>query len=93
MRLLMKIPLPANTQNALAGDPQLKQKLAHVFHEIGVQARYSNIVDGQRIEYALVDIAEERITATAEPVFRLLGVKPEFLPEVTPKSYYGRVGY
>ena len=93
MRLLMKIVLPAQTPDAMAGDPQLEQKLRRLFDEIGVQARYSNVIDGRRVEYALVDIPEERITATAEPVFRLLGVKPEFLPEVTPKSYFGRVGY
>jgi hypothetical protein len=93
MRFLMKIVLPTQMPNAVVGDHQLEQTLGRLFDEIGVQARYSNVVDGRRVEYALVDIPEERITATAEPVFRLLGVKPEFLPEVTPKPYYGRVGY
>ena len=88
MRLLMKIPLPP-AENLPADD----QKLRAFFTAIGAQATYSNMADGRRIEYVLVDIEAERITATAEQVVRFLGVKPEFLPEVTPKPYYGRIGY
>ena len=38
-------------------------------------------------------LARPQITAVAEPMFRFLKVKPEFLPEVAPKPYYGRIGY
>jgi len=29
----------------------------------------------------------------AEAVFRLMGVKPEFLPEIVPQPYYGLRNY
>jgi hypothetical protein len=94
MRFLMKITLPPSTENALVDDPEFREKLRSVFMRIGAQATYSNLIDGRRIEYVLVDIEDlSRIADKAEPVFRFLGVKPEFLPEVVPKPYYGRVGY
>ena len=93
MRFLMKIPIPALTENAIVGEPQFEERLKALFSSIGALAAYSNSVEGRRIEYVLVDIAPARITATAEPVFRFLGVKPEFLPEVVPQPYYGRTGY
>jgi hypothetical protein len=93
MRLLMKIPIPTPAENAVVGDPQFEQKIGALFLSIGALATYSNCIEGRRLEYVLVDIEPARITATAEPVFRFLGVKPEFLPEVIPKPYYGRTGY
>lgn len=93
MRFLMKISIPAPAENAVVGDPEFEVKLKALFTSIGALATYSNSADGRRIEYVLVDVEPARITATAEPVFRLLGVKPEFLPEVVPTPYYGRTGY
>lgn len=94
MRFLMKVVLPTATESAVTGDPQFSEKLQRVFLSVGAQATYSNLVDGKRVEYALIEIDDiSRITGIAEPVFRFLGVKPEFLPEVAPTPYYGRVGY
>jgi len=90
MRFLMKISIP---ETAAAGGPQFEERLKSLFSSIGALASYSNTVEGRRLDYVLVDIEPARITATAEPVFRLLGVKPEFLPEVVPQPYYGRTGY
>jgi hypothetical protein len=41
----------------------------------------------------LVDVEPERMTEIARPIFQLLGVRPEFLPEIVPESYYGLRGY
>jgi hypothetical protein len=89
----MKIPIPTAAENPAVAEPQFQDRLRALFSGIGAQATYSSSVDGRRIEYVLVDIDVEQITATAEPVFHFLGVRPEFLPEVVPKPYYGRTGY
>ena len=44
-------------------------------------------LDGDRSNYG-----RENMTETAADL-RFRGVKPEFLPEVVPKSHYGRTGY
>lgn len=94
MRLLVKVPIPSNAENPVIGNPGFEEELRRVFLGIGAQAIYSQIVDGKRVEYALVDIADiARINSLAEPIFRFLGVKSELLPEMTPKPYYGRSGY
>jgi hypothetical protein len=94
MRLLMKIAIPTAPENAVVSDPKFNEKLRSLFLKLGAEATYSTTLDGRRFDYVLVDIPDvTQITAVAEPVFRFLKVKPEFLPEVTPKPYYGRVGY
>jgi hypothetical protein len=93
MRFLMKIPIPTVAENPITGTPQFDTALRDTFQRIGAKAVYSRAEEGRRVDYVLVDIAPERIAATAEPVFRLVGVKPEFLPEVVPAPYYGRSGY
>lgn len=90
MRFLMKIPIP---EDVTADNLQFEENLKLLISSIGALATYSNTIEGRRLEYVLVDIAPAQITATAEPVFRLLGVKPEFLPEIVPQPYYGRSGY
>ena len=93
MRFLMKFPIPTTAENAVVSDPQFEVMLKALFTSIGALATYSNSADGRRVEYVLVDVEPAQITATAEPVVRLLGVKPEVLPEVVPTPYYGRTGY
>jgi hypothetical protein len=94
MRFLMKIAIPTTTENAAVSNPKFNEELRALFLKLGAQATYSNTLDGRRFDYVLVDLDDvTQITAVAEPVFRFLKVKPEFLPEVTPQPYYGRVGY
>jgi hypothetical protein len=93
MRFLMKIPIPTAAENPIVGEPQFNETLRTLFLQLGAKATYSNTLAGRRIEYVLVDIEAAEIANVAEPVFRLLKVKPEFLPEVVPKPYYGRIGY
>jgi hypothetical protein len=93
MRFLMKILLPTSADNLFAATPDIEQKLSALFARIGALATYPTTVDASRCYYVLVDVEPECLTATAEPVFQLLGVKPEFLPEVLPKPYYGHSGY
>jgi len=94
MRFLMKIAIPTAAENPAVGEPQFNEKLRSFFLKLGAEATYSNMLDGRRFDYVLVDIPDvTQITAVAEPVFRFLKVKPEFLPEVAPQPYYGRFGY
>jgi hypothetical protein len=94
MRLLMKIPLPTAAENPEVNKPGFESELRDLFLSLGAEGRYSNTLDGRRIEYVLVNLKDmSLLAAVAEPVFRLLKVKPEFLPEVVPKPYYGRIGY
>jgi hypothetical protein len=93
MRFLMKVEIPTAAENALAGDPKFNEKLQDLFLRLGAQATYTRTQGERRVDYVLVDIAAAQITAVAEPVFRLLKVKPEFLPEIVPQPYFGRAGY
>ena len=94
MRFLMKVAIPTAAENAAVSDPKFNEELRGLFLKLGAEASYSNTLDGQRFDYALIDIPDvTQITAVAEPVFRFLKVKPEFLPEVAPQPYYGRIGY
>ncbi len=94
MRLLMKIPMPTAEENPAVNKPDFEPKLRDLFLSLGAEGRYSQTLEGRRHEYVLVNLKDiSQLTAVAEPVFRLLKVKPEFLPEVVPKPYYGRVGY
>jgi hypothetical protein len=94
MRFLMKIAIPAAADNAVVSDPQFSEKLRSLFLKLGAEATYSNTLHGRRFEYVLVNVPDvTQITAVAKPVFDFLKVKPEFLPEVAPKPYYGRIDY
>jgi hypothetical protein len=94
MRFLMKIPMPTAAENPVVGEPDFEEKLRNLFTEIGGQATYATMQDGRRIEWVVVDIQNPAlITPAAEFIFRFLKVKIEFLPEMAPKPYYGRVGY
>jgi hypothetical protein len=94
MRLLMKIAIPTAAENAVVRDPKFNEELRAIFLKLGAEATYSTTLDGRRFDYVLVDLDDvTQIAAVAEPIFRFLKVKPEFLPEVAPKPYYGRVGY
>ncbi len=93
MRFLIKIVLPTAAENPLVGEPDFESRLNALFRRIGALANYPGSQDGRRIEYVLVEVDPGQITPTAEPLFRFLGVKPEFLPEMVPSPYYGRSGY
>jgi hypothetical protein len=45
------------------------------------------------MQYVLIEVDLNQITPIAEAVFRLVGVKPEFLPEIAPQPYYGLKSY
>lgn len=93
MRYLIKIPFPGPEKSQAITDPQLAGKLQSIFRQIGALAAYTRMEDGRRVDYVLVDLEPAQITPAAEPIHRLLRIKPEFLPEVVPAPYYGRKGY
>jgi hypothetical protein len=90
MRLLMKVTLPATTANALAA-PDLEAQWRVLLKRVGALAAYPK--EQGRLQYVLIEADPGQITPIAEAVFRLVGVKPEFLPEIVPQPYYGLRNY
>lgn len=93
IRFLMKVAVPTPAENPSAADANFNGTLQDLFRHLGALATYSRVEDGRRVDYALLALEPAQITPAAERVFRLLQVKPEFLPEVVPQPYYGRSGY
>ena len=86
MRLLIRIVLPPATANAIASGSEFAMQWRGLLKQIGALATYPK---EQGLQYVLVDADPAQITPIAEAVFRLVGVKPEFLPEIVPPPYYG----
>ena len=89
MRLLMRVILPAATPVLAA--PDFEAQWRALLKRIGALADYPR--EQGRIQYVLVEADLSQITPIAEAVFRLVGVKPEFLPEIVPQPYYGLRNY
>ena len=85
MKLLMRVVLPA----APAPDFELQWQL--LLKRIG--ALSADARDNGRLHFVMLDLEPAQITPTAEAVFRLAGVKPEFLPQIAPPPYYGVQNY
>ena len=92
MRLLMKIPLPAPTQNPLRRDPNFDSLWREFLLGLGAKDVHSTGDGQQRIDYAVFEIALGEIFDLAKAVHEWIGVKPEFLPEVQPPAYFGAPG-
>ena len=91
MRLLMRIVIPAATGNPFLIAPDFEAQWQALLKRIGALASYPR--EQGRIQHVLVQADPSQITPIAEAVFRLVGVKPEFLPEIVPKPYYGLRNY
>jgi hypothetical protein len=91
MRLLIRIVLPDATVNPVLAAPDFEAQWRALLKRIGALADYPR--DQGRIQYVLVEADPSQITPIAEAVFRLVGVKPEFLPEIVPQPYYGLRNY
>jgi hypothetical protein len=91
MRLLMRVVLPAATVNPVLGAPDFEAQWRALLKRIGALATYPR--EQGRIQHVLVEADLSQITPIAEAVFRLMGVKPEFLPEIVPQPYYGLRNY
>jgi hypothetical protein len=91
MRLLMRVVLPAATVNPVPAVPDLEVQWRALLKRIGALATYPR--EQGRIQHVLVEADLSQITPIAEAVFRLMGVKPEFLPEIVPQPYYGLRNY
>ena len=87
----MRIILPAATANPLLAAPDFEAQWQALLKRIGALASYPR--EQGRIQHVLVEADLSQITPIAEAVFRLVGVKPEFLPEIVPQPYYGWRGY
>jgi hypothetical protein len=87
MRLLMWVVLPP----AILAAPDFEAQWRALLKRIGALAAYPK--EEGRMQYVLIEVDPSQITPIAEAVFRLVGVKPEFLPEIVPQPYYGWRGY
>ena len=91
MRLLLRIVLPPATDNPVLAAPDFEAQWRSLLKRIGALAAYPK--EQGRHQYVLIDADPGQITPIAETVFRLVGVKPEFLPEIVPQPYYGLRNY
>ena len=87
----MRIVIPAATGNPFLIAPDFEAQWQALLKRIGALASYPR--EQGRIQHVLVQADPSQITPIAEAVFRLVGVKPEFLPEIVPKPYYGLRNY
>jgi hypothetical protein len=91
MRLLMRIVIPAATVNPFLAGPDFEAQWRVLLKRIGALATYPK--EQGRIQHVLVEADPGQLTPIAEAVFRLVGVKSEFLPEIAPPPYYGLRNY
>jgi len=89
MRLLMRVVLPAAAPILAA--PDFETQWRALLKRIGALASYPK--EQGRLQHVLIDVDPSQITPIGEAVFRLMGVKPEFLPEIVPQLYYGLRNY
>ena len=90
MRLLMRLAIPAETANPFLA-PEFEAQRRALLKRLGALASYPK--EQGRLQHVLVDIDPGQIMPIAEAVFRFVGVKPEFLPEIAPPPYYGVRNY
>jgi len=91
MRLLMRIAIPAEAANPFLAAPDFEMQWRALLKRIGALASYPR--EQGRLQHVLIDTDPSQITPIAEAVFRLTGIKPEFLPEIAPQPYYGLRNY
>ncbi len=87
----MRIVIPAATVNPFLAAPDFEAQWRVLLKRSGALASYPR--EQGRIQHVLVEADPSQITPIAEAVFRLVGVKPEFLAEIVPPPYYGLRGY
>ena len=87
----MRVALPAGAGNPVLAAPDFEAQWRILLKRIGALAAYPR--EEGRVQYVLIEVELGQITAIAEAVFRLVGVKPEFLPEIVPPPYYGLRNY
>ena len=87
----MRVVFPAAPANPVLSGPDFEAQWRTLLKRIGALAAHAR--EQGHVQYVLVDPDPSQITPIAEAVFRLVGVKPEFLPEIVPKPYYGLRNY
>jgi hypothetical protein len=87
----MKIHIPTKGDNPLRHDSNFDANWKSFLIGLGAQSVHSNDMSNDRIDYAVFEIEDLSVMfELARTVHAWLGVKPEFLPEVVPKSYFGQ---
>ena len=83
----MRVVFPAEAENPVWAAPDFEVRWRALLKRMGALASYPR--EQGRIQHVLIDTDPGQITPIAEAVFRLGGVKPEFLPEIAPPPYNG----
>jgi len=87
----MRVAIPAEVANPFLDAPDFDAQWRDLLKRIGALATYPR--EEGRIQHVLIEANPGQITPIAEAVFRLAGVKPEFLPQIAPPPYYGLRSY
>lgn len=91
MRFLIKIELPTESENPVAGNPDFENDLTRLYLALGAQSAYSDTdAAGRRIDAIVVEIGDaSELKPKAKMIFDFLKVRPTFLPETTTKDHFG----
>ena len=87
----MRIAIPAEAANPFLAAPDFEVQWRALLKRIGALASYPK--EQGRLQHVLLDIDAGQIMPIAEAVYRFVGVKPEFLPEIAPPPHYGVRNY
>jgi hypothetical protein len=83
MRVLMKINMPTEAENPVIGGPGFNDKMRDILGQINAESASFALVDGRRVDLIIVNVADvTELPKLAEPFFRWLNVRAEFLPQM-----------
>lgn len=84
MRFLVKVSIPVETGNALAGAGSLGTKMESILAELKPEAAYFFAESGKRAALLVVDFADaSRIPSVVEPFFFAFDAAVEVYPAMT----------
>jgi hypothetical protein len=84
MRFLMRIEMPTEAENPEVAESGFNDKMRALLLKVNAKSASFGVVDGRRVDEIIVDVKDAtELPGIAEPFFRWLKVKAEFLPELT----------
>jgi hypothetical protein len=85
VKFLIKIPMPTPAENPAVAAADFKDRMLALVKQVRAERAYfATEDDGRRIDYVVVNVADAtELPAMAEPFYDWLGVKVEFLPQMS----------